>query len=220
MSTWTVLPVTAAEVRTYLDINGTSGQYADARIGSNIRAAAQFLERETHRQFYPVTEDRKFTTNGRAYIPIPDATTINTVTLQGAALTADASFWAIADPIHQDVYTGLQFRAFGQRGTSYLSNPEWFERNLDREWAQYGVNSSLPNDLVVNAVWGWNPYPHDFIQAVLVLASFYTRRPASVLGDVQITPEGSEIRFSRLPVEVREFIDGWQGGPQLVSVIG
>lgn len=216
MSTWANLPVTEAEVRTYLDISGTTGQFSNARIGSNIRAAAAFIERETHRQFYPQDAVTKtFTTEGRSYISIPDLRSASSITLQGAALTANSSFWLMPDKQQSGVYTGVQFRAFGSG--SFLSNPQWFDRNLDRDWARLR-EGSLPNDLAITGDFGHNPYPHDFIQAVLVLASFYTRRPASTLADVEITPEGTEKRYSRLPVEVREFIESWMGGEQLVSV--
>lgn len=213
---WTILPVTEAEVRTYLDIQGTSGQFSTPRIGSNIRAAASFIQRSTSRQFEPQTATTKtFTTDGKAYISIPDLRSATGVTLQSAALTLNASYWLVEDATHASVYTGVQFRAFGGNGSSYLSNPEWFDRNLDRDWARGYGNSSLPNDLAITGDWGWSPYPDDFIHAVLVLASFYTRRPASTLADVEVTPEGTEKRFSRLPVEVREFIEQWMGGSQV-----
>ena len=218
---WTVLPVNQAQVREFLDVSSTSGQFSDGRIGSNIRAAATFLQRATHRRFENTgaTETWKFTTEGRSYMAIPDVRGVTSVTLQGAAFTADQTYYLIEDAMHSGVYTGIQFRAFGQRGTSYLANPEWFDRNLDHPLMQAWGTTSLPNDLViVTSQAGWNPYPDEFLMATLVLAAFYTRRPASVLADVQVTPDGNELRYSQYPVEVQNFLKSWQSGPQLVSV--
>jgi len=216
---WTVLPVSQADVRTYLDINGTTGQFSDATIGSNIRAAASLLQGSTGRQFEPQSgATKKFTTEGRPYISIPDLRTATSVTLQGAALTADASYWLIPDS-GQSVYIGIQFRAFGQHNEpSYLSNPQWFDRNLDTYWRR-GMNvTSLPNDLIITGDWGYSPLPDEFLHATKILAAFYTRRPASVLSDSAVTPDGNFLRYSQLPIEVRGFIEDWQVGAQLVSI--
>jgi hypothetical protein len=71
---WTVLPVSAQQVRDYLNLEGTTGRYDDL-IGSNIRAAASFIERETMRQFENRSRDFPFTTEGRASMSIPDLRT-------------------------------------------------------------------------------------------------------------------------------------------------
>jgi hypothetical protein len=215
---WTVLPVTPSDVRSYLDINATSAQFNDATIGSNIRAAASFIQRTTGRQFEAQTATKKFTTDGKAYMAIPDLRTASSVTLQGTALTADSTYYFIPDQQQSGVYIGIQFRAFGGRGDSYLANPEWFDRNLDRYSAQGRNTYSLPNDLSITGEWGHQPLPHEFLHAVKILAGFYTRRPASVLADAAVTPEGTELRYSQLPVEVRTFIGDWTAGTQLASV--
>lgn len=219
---WTVLPVSEGTVRDYLDVASTQKQFSDGRIGSNIRAAASFLQRATHRRFdntgSPVTWN--FTSEGRAFVTIPDVRGVDSVTLQGVGYTANETYYLVEDALHSGIYTGIQFRAFG-RGDSYLSNPQWFDRNLDHPLTQHwlGASGSLPNDLqVVTSQPGWDPYPDEFLMATLVLAAFYTRRPASVLADVQVTPEGNELRYTQYPVEVQNFLKSWQAGPQLVSV--
>jgi hypothetical protein len=206
--------VTAAQVRAYLDLEGVSGKYNDELIGSNIRAASAFLERATGRQFTPQTATTKtFTSNGAAAMRIPDLRTASSVTLQGAALDADETFWLIPD--NRGVYTTLQLRPFGSGyESSYKSNPQWFDRNLDR----WGGGGSLPNDLVITGDWGWDPLPEELLHATKVLAAYYTRRPASVLADAQVTPEGTELRYSQLPHEVRDFIKSWSLGSMLVAV--
>lgn len=214
---WTTLPVSEGQVRAYLDVDGTSGKYSNELIASNIRAAASFIERATGRQFESQTGVTKtFTTNGMAAMRIPDLRSATSITLQGAALVSTESYWLIPD--NQGMYTTLQFRAFGSGGyASYLSNPQWFDRNLDRDFYRYG-SGSLPNDLVIVGNWGHDPYESDFLHAVKVLAAFYTKRPASVLADVAITAEGNELRYGQLPIEVREFIKSWSLGTVLVAV--
>jgi hypothetical protein len=59
---------------------------------------------------------------------------------------------------------------------------------------------------------GLDPYPDDFLHAVKVLAGVLHQAPASVLADVQVTPEGNELRYSQYPVEVSNFIKSWQMG--------
>lgn len=218
MSWDSTLPIDAGQVRNYLDVTGTSGAYTTELITSNIRAAASFIERETGRQFENQAGVTKtFTTNGAAAISIPDARTITSVTLQGAALVVDESYYRIPD--NKGSFTTIQFRSFGGRGYSYLSHPEWFDRNLDMEWRRYGPTSSLPNDLVIVGDFGYSPYPHDFLLAVKVLAAWYTRRPASLLANAASTPEGNLLQYGELPPEVTGFITSWKlGGPILVSV--
>lgn len=213
---WDTLPISEAQVRDYLSVSGTTGTYSDSLIGSNIRAAASFLERATGRQFEKQDGVTKtFTTNGAASIAIPDARVVTSVTLQDVALDVNETYWGIADP--RGAFTTLQFRSYGSGGPSYLANPQWFDRNLDREWARYGT-SSLPNDLVVVGDFGYDPYPHDFLLAVKALAAWYTRRPASLLGNSLITPDGNQIDYSALPTEVQTFIDAWgTAGPQMVA---
>jgi hypothetical protein len=210
---WTILPVTEVQVRAYLDVDGTGGKYSDPIIASNIRAAASYLERETSRQFEQQTNTTKyFTTEGRASLRIPDLRSATSITLQGAA----ESYWLLG--ANGGVTTSIQFRAFGSGSRyGYLSNPEWFDRNLDRDWARYG-SSSLPNDLVITGDWGWDPYPSDFLHAVKVLAAWYTKRPASVLANVAFTPDGNVLNYGDFPPEVSAFIRSWKLGEQLVAV--
>jgi hypothetical protein len=212
---WTTLPVSEADVRAYLDVSGTTGTYSTALIASNIRAAASFLEKATGRQFEAQTGVTKtFTSNGAAAVAIPDARTITSVTMQGAALDLDESYWEIEDD--RGAITTIQLRPYGTgRYPHWLANPDWYDRNLDR----YGWYTSLPNDLVIVGDFGYSPLPHDFLLAVKALAGWYTRRPASLLGNTLLTPEGNQIDYSQLPVEVQTFIANWaHAGNQMVAV--
>lgn len=218
MSWDSTLPIDAGQVRAYLDVTGTSGAYSTELITSNIRAAASFLDRETGRQFeYQAAVTKTFTTNGAASVAIPDFKSITSVSLQGVALDVDETYWAITD--NKGSYTTIQLRPFGAgRGYSYLANPEWFDRNLDRI-SRYGSVGSLPNDLVIVGDAGYSPLPHDYAFAVKVLAAWYTRRPASLLANAAATPDGNFLQYGELPPEVTSFIASWKlGGPVMVAL--
>ena len=165
----------------------TTGVWSDGSLASNIMAASSFLERRTGRQFEALTGVTKtFTTDGRTFMVIPDLRTATSVTVNDAPLTADASYYLIPDRHDQTIYTGLQFRAFQGRSNpsrSYLSDPLWFDKNLDNPYYRArggGVDDwSQPNDLSITGDWGWSPLPSDVLQATKVLAAFYTKRPDS-----------------------------------------
>lgn len=205
--------ITAEQLREYLHLDADSNdeRYGDAQLGSNIRAASSFLQRITRRQFERQTATTKrFTTNGKANVLIPDLETATSVSLQEAAQTANETYWLISDSVRPDRYTSIQLRPFGSY--DYRSNPQWFDRNLDRDYRRGWPAGSLPNDLVITGNWGYTPseYPEDLLMATKILAAWYTRRPESVLANVRITPEGSELRYGDLPPEVRQFIKDWQ----------
>lgn len=213
--------VSAADVRGFMGTADTQGVWDDASLGSNIRAAGSFLERRTGRQFEALTAATKtFTTDGRPFMVIPDLRSLTSIALNGAALVADQSYYLIPDRHDPTIYTGIQFRAFyGRVSTNYSHSSEWFDRGYDLPQRPITADdSSLPNDLVMTGDWGWSPYPTDLTQVTKVLAAFYTKRPDSVLADVEITPQGNARIFSGLPLEVREFIMDWALGERAVSV--
>lgn len=215
--------VTAADVRGYLVIDGTTGRYSDGAIGSNIRAASEFLERATHRVFADTTATKVFTTQGRTAITIPGLRSASSVTLQSTVLTADQSYYLIPDAQQSGLYTSIQFRGFSSRtAASYLSNPEWFDRDLDVMWAKgWDWTYSLPNDLSITGSWGYTDasLPEAVRHAAKVLAGWYTKRPDSVLANVSITPDGNVLNYGDLPPEVGDFIANWRlTADQVVSV--
>ena len=211
--------ITASALRAYLELNAvpSSSKYDDGTLGSNIRAASSFLQRRTGRQFENQTSTTKlFTTHGRASIALPGLRTASSVSLQGSALTADQTYWLQPDSQQSGLYTGIAFRAYGR--SSYLSSPDWFDRNLDRLWERYGGYYSLPNDLSITGDWGYTDPPDELMHATKVLAAYYTKRPDSVLASVATTVEGTTLDYSSLPPEVTEFIAGWSIGEQVVTV--
>jgi hypothetical protein len=214
--------VTAASVREYLALNSTAStsKYTDATLGSNIRAATWTLERATGRLFADKTATLLFTTNGAAYLTIPGLRTATAVSLQNSALVADSTYWLTPDSQQTGVSTGIQLRAFGtarQGGPWWLSNPEWFDRNLDSPFypGNYGGGTSLPNDLSIAGSWGYTAgsEPEPALHATKVLAAFYTLRPDAILAGAVATPDGGSTDLSALPVEVQQFIADWRVGP-------
>jgi len=210
--------VGVAAVREYLDLNtsASSSKYSDATIGSNIKAAGWYLERATGRYFGNRTATTlRFTTNGSAFLVLPGLRTATSVTLQGAALTADASYWLLPDAQQTGVYVGIQFRAFGTRqdGPWWLGNPEWFDRDLDSPFfpGNRGAGrTSLPNDLIIVGDWGYTDLPDPLLHATKVLAGYYTKRPDALLSGALATPDGGSVDLSQVPVEVAMFVEEWK----------
>ncbi len=212
--------VSAADVRGYMGTTNTTGVWSEASLGSNIRAASTFLERRTGRQFEALTGSAKtFTTDGRTYLVIPDLRVATSVTLNGAALTADTTYYLMPDRHDPTMFTGIQFRAFQGRSDapSWSHGGTWFDYGFDLPNRASPVSdSSLPNDLIITGNWGWSPLPDDLLQATKVLAAYYTKRPDSVLADVQITPEGAALIYKNLPFEVKEFVMDWALGERII----
>lgn len=216
--------VTTASVREYMRLNSSSSDsaYSDATIGSNIRAAGAFLERRTGRFFGDQTLTLKFTTENRAWVPIPGLRTATSVTLSGSTLTADSTYYLIPDVQQSGVYVGIQFRAFATRrsgGPWYLGNSEWFDRGLDLPGPVVGEFSSLPNDLVIVGDWGYTEalMPEEVRQVTKVLAGFYTKRPDALLSGA-ISTEGGAFDLSQYPIEVQDFVREWSASSSAVGV--
>lgn len=219
--------VTAASVREYMELNspGSTSKYSDATLGSNIRAAQGMLERWTSRRFEDQAATLVFSTNGRAFIPIPGLRAVSSApTLQGTALAVDSTYYLIPDTQQTGVYIGIQLRGF-RTGTSggrwWLSNPEWFDRNLDSPYypANRGESMTLPNDLVIPGEWGWTDalMPEAVRHHVKVLAEFLTLRGgASVLGGL-IRPGGDVVDLSAFPIEIQAFVADWKAGSMAQS---
>ena len=207
--------VNASNVRAYAGIDGINEPWSEANLGSNIRAASAFLQKRTGRQFeLQLATTKVFTTNGEAYINIPDLRSQSAVSLSDSSQTLDTDFHLIPDHHQTGVYIGIQFRGFG-RSLDYRSRSDWFDRNLDRyRW----LVGSEPNDLTITGDWGHSPLPDELMHATKVLAAWYTRRPDALLGGVSVTAGGTEVDLGALPAEVRQFIEDWKLSAQVVGV--
>lgn len=240
--------ISTQAVRDYLELNspGTTSRYSDATIGSNILAAQSRLEKETHRFMVDRPSWTWATTTMlAAQVPIPACRAFTSVTFGGAVLTiglpgdgnTGPSAWGIADEINSGVFTALQFRPW--RADSNM--PWWMALGGANSWFDQAADNpfdprnrgggyawtSMPNDLVITGSFGWDStlaadsfggYPSIFLHAVKVLAGFYTMRPASILADVAITPQGGVLNYTRDAPEVAQFIADYRVGRQAVAM--
>lgn len=206
--------VTAADVRTFANISATTGRYSDGSIASNIQAAQSFLQRESGRLFEKRSATLTFTTEGRAQFALPDLRSATSVVWGGSTLTADESYWLIPDAKHSGVYVAIQLRVVRTEGRWYLSNPEWWDRGLDRA----GPVTSEPNDLAITGEWGWDPLPYDLLHGVKALAAWYTKRADALLAGAVANPEGAVLDYSALPIEARSVISTYRRGEQATIV--
>ncbi len=230
------LLVSAADVRAYLALNSTAStsQYTDATIASNILSAQSMLETATGRWFVDRPTGEFVTTSMlRPQVFIPGFRSFTSVMWGGSTLTVNlpgdtsGSVWPLTDPLSTGIYIGLQFRAIRADPNGapwWIVNPRWFDQYMDSPFypGNYGGGyfySSMPNDLIVQGAGGYDTtaVPFAVLHAIKVLASFYTMRPASILADVAITPQGGVLTYSQLPNEVQTFISQWKIGEQMVS---
>lgn len=237
------LVVTPDSVREYLLLNspGSTSRYSDGTIGSNIRAAQSYLERECHRFFHDHPGVTWATTTMlQAQVDLPGFRTITSATWGGALLSVavpgdgntSPSAWALWEPTEgiEDGYRlicALQFRPWRVDNDRpwWLADRNWFDKGLDSpclpgNWGGGYAWTSMPNDLIIVGDGGYPPgfEPFAYIHAVRVLAAWYTIRPASLMGNVALSPGGAPLEYGDLPPEVYEFVADWKLGRQVVSV--
>lgn len=234
------LIVTESQVRDYLELNspGSSSKYSDQTIASNLRAAQSFLESATHRFLFDhpaVTWAR--TSMLQAQVALPGFRAFTTVTWGGSVMTVgypgndtNASCWVLAEEgpgVEFPLYVGMQFRPWRVDNDRpwWLADSQWFDKALDSpfypgNWGGGYAWTSMPNDLVIVGDGGYaaGTEPEALKHAIKVLASFYTMRPASILADVAITPQGGVLTYSQLPTEAVAFIRDWKIGRQVQSM--
>lgn len=216
--------VSEQAVRDVIKLNASStSNYSSDQITSNIQAATWFLEKLTQRRLLDVTATLKFSTNGNASLPIPGLRTASSVALNGAALTADSSYWLIPDEYQTGNYTRVQVRPFvaGNGPEWYKGIPSWFDLNLDSPKARaYYADGGLPNDLVIAGSWGYTDagMPEHVRLATKAAAAFLTLRSDVLLSGARVTPEGSLFDLTAWPIEVQSFVTTWRTGSQAVGL--
>lgn len=205
--------VNASNVRTFAGITGINEPWSEANLGSNIRAASSFLQRATGRQFEAQTGVTKtFTTNGDAYVAIPDLRSATSVVLHDSTQTAGTDYFLVPDTLQTGVYIGVQFPRYG-RSVDYRSFSDWFDRNLDRRLVY-----TTPDDLVITGDWGHDPLPDDLLYVTKALAAFLTKNPDALLSGFTSTPDGTLVEAGDLPKVVASFIQAWKVGSVVASL--
>lgn len=206
-------------VRDYLQVTGTTGQWSNELIGSNINAASGNLQRWTHRQFetYGGSNVTKvFSTEGAARVTIPDLRSISAITLNDATVVANESYYLIGDRNQSGVFVAIEFP--GQRN---VMSPGLNTFDVNYNFLRYGTRyESLPGNLSITGLWGHEPLPAELLHATTVLAGYYTLRPDALLGGaVNRLEQGVIFDLSRLPVEVQDFVETWRiESPNVVAM--
>lgn len=215
-------------VRLYIGLTNPAAslRYANSEIGSNVRAATYWLERLTRRYIAdrPDPKTLKFTTNGQANIYLPNLRAASSVQSSGQTMVEDQGYWLRTDEQRSGVFTGIQLRAYTNRGDGawYLGNPEWWDRNLDSPWhpanrvGGNGYDTGLPNDLIITGSWGYEAGSEDptTLHNVKVLAAWFTQRGNALLGGVAADPSGNVVDYSLWPSEVINYISEFGIGSQ------
>lgn len=210
---------TASELRDFVEITGTTGRKSTTNLDLILQSASDWLERTTGRLITASSSNttKSFSTNGNPSVVIPDLRTVSSVTLQGATLVADQTYWLSPSPQNPDIYTGINVRPFGQgRYQSYKANPEWFDRNLDSPLARY--YGTLPEDLDITGLWGWTTTPPEWKLATLALAAYHYHHADALFASARATPEGNLLDLSAYPSEVSALVKAWSIGEQVVIV--
>lgn len=210
------MSVSAQTVRDYLALETDStSRYSDATINSNLSAASAFLQRATNRYFEnQAAFTYTATSYGGAFIDIPGARTVTSVSRDTIALTLNETYWTVPDTMQTGVIIGVQLYPVGP----LYRPPTWFDRGTDlpdyqiRSLAGYG---SLPYDISVVGDFGYvDPVASvpEYGIALKVYAAWLTKRPDALLSGGTATPDGNIIPLEELPPEVSEFIAAWKIG--------
>jgi hypothetical protein len=201
--------VTVASVRDYMQVTDTTGQWSAGIIGSNIQLASKRLQRMTNRQWEPSSETKVFSTEGRAFLPIPDVRSVTSVILNDATLTTD-SYDLLPSQADAAIFIGIQFPTLIRGWHPGLNT---FDINYNHlRWTGYRYET-LPNNLsIASTAWGHAEasWPIEVIGAIRAFAAFLTLRPDALLsGAKESLSSGAVFDMSRLPLEVQEFVSSW-----------
>jgi len=208
------------QVRDFLVVSGTEGQFSPGILGSNAALACELIEMETHRLFSPGSGTKTFTTRNRQSMAIPDVRVVTAVRLNGSPLTANSSYYLIPDRMNSGVYLRIELPTNSSR-SDYRSYSGWFDQNLDQEMYRSRLAQGLPNDLEIDSTtWGHSPIPSSIQSASAILAAWLSRRIVALLANAVILPGGDTLDYSAWPVEVRAVVDRWRIAESYVETIG
>ncbi len=183
---------TAVQVREYLQVQSTTGQYSDALLNSYIQVASEYIQRATGRQFeLQAAVTKVIQTDNSPYVLIPDAATITSVTGYDNAVL-------VLDEDYEKVVTSGSAMTIALR---FGGDSQWWRART----------------ITVVGTFGYATLPAELVLATKVLAGWYAKRPDAVFGSTIQTDTGTIIDVSRLPYEVWQFIKAWNISPALVA---
>ena len=211
-------------VRDILQVNASQAttQWSNALIGSNIATASENLQRWTHRQFEPQGSNlaitRTFSTEGAGSVHLPDLRGATSVSLGGATLTQNETYYWVRDSQFPEVLVGIEFPS---RTAGWYPGLNTFDINYNHlRWDGWRPQT-LPGDLSITSTqWGWVPYPNALLHATAVLAAYYTLRSDALLSSaINRLEEGVIFDLSRYPIEVQDFVTTFKiEAPMAVSL--
>lgn len=201
--------VTLTELKDYLGVTGTAD---DLRIASAASNASIMAERDTGRVFAVSSNvTRRYSTDGQASLTVHDrpwSDSSRTITWQGASMQEETNVWFLPDRRTTDTTTTVQLRTYDtSRADWYKADPQWFDKNLDKNRYPNG----MPNDLVITGVEGHPTLPPDVKQAVLELAAYLYWRERSGASGVIGTPQGDQVELSSTyPESYQQMVRDWR----------
>lgn len=196
-----------ADIKTYL---GLVGSQDDAILTSALSSAVAQAERDTGRVFsYASNTTQEWSSDGQTLVTIhdvPRTDATRTITLHGVTQTEGTQVWLLPDRRNPLVSTTAQLRHFYRSGDWYKSDPDWFDKNLDRA-RPYGTT---PLDFRLEGYVGHpDPWPADVTEEVRYLAAwFYWRAKSGASGVVQL-PNGQEVDLGAEPRSSATFVRNW-----------
>lgn len=213
----TPLIVTLPDLKAYLGITTTADDVLLASIASNVTVTA---EADTGRYLaVRSNHTERYSTAGQAslnILDVPYSDPTRTVTLLGAAIVQDSTFWLIPDRRDTDAASTIQLRHYDtSQAQWYKAAPTWFDAGLDRQRYPYG---SQPNDLVVTGVHG-HPDQTQFSLPLLELGAWLYYRAKSGASGVVKLPSGEEVDLADHPTLYKQFVSSWRVTTG-VSVVG
>lgn len=198
--------VTLTEIKEYIGLVGTADDVLIASIASNATAVA---ERHTGRVL-AVTSNvtRYYSTNNEAQVVVHDRPFTDggrTVTWNGVTLTEGTDCWFIPDRRYGEITNTLQLRQFDTgSGTWYLSEPMWWDRNLDTR----SLPAGSPNDLRIAGVEGHPAITGDTRMALLELCSWLYFRAKSGASGLAVV--STDLDLSDTPTVFRQWVEHWK----------
>lgn len=196
-----------SDLKTHLGLTGSGD---DTLLASIVANAPAIAERDTGR-YLSVRSNvtTRYSTDAQTAITIHDrpyTDSTRVVSLSGVTRTEGTDVWLLPDRRNPDVVTWAQMRHFdtGIPGW-YRSDPQWFDRNLDRPYR----GGAAPNDLVITGTVGHGTVTGDTYLAILELEAWLYWRAKGGVSSFAETLNGTDVDLSSTPAVYQEWVRDW-----------